>query len=145
MHGFDIMEQPADLDGSATGTPISFKYSAFAASFIANATAKKQPFLLYIAWSHMHVPVVHSKEFAGKSGIGPLGDSLMELDTAAGRVLKALADAGAEDNTLVFLTGDNGPPEDQCDWGGSKGPFVGSFSKNKVGVVCTCTAGLLAV
>ena len=25
----------------------------------------------------------------------------------------------------------SGPPEDQCDWGGSKGPFIGGFAKNK--------------
>lgn len=33
------------------------------------------------------------------------------------------------DNTLVVITGDNGPPEDQCDWGGSKGPFLGKWQK----------------
>ena len=56
----------------------------------------------------MHVPVVHSKPFAGRSGRGPLGDSLMELDAAAGRVLQALDKAGVTNDTLVVLTGDNG-------------------------------------
>ena len=131
LNGRDIVEQPADLDGSRTGTPVSLKYGKFGAEFIRNSTQAKKPFLLYIAWSHMHVPMVHSKAFEGKSGIGPLGDSLMELDTAAGMVLSALDDAKVADNTIVLLTGDNGPPEDQCDWGGSKGPFVGAYAKNR--------------
>ena len=86
-----------------------------------------------VAWSHMHVPLVHGLAFAGKSGIGPLGDSLMEVDTAAGQILAALDRTGAASDTLVFLTGDNGPPEDQCDWGGSKGPFLGSAAKTVAG------------
>lgn len=45
----------------------------------------------------------------------------MELDTAAGMVLTELERSAVDNNTIVFLTGDNGPPEDQCDWGGSKG------------------------
>ena len=45
----------------------------------------------------------------------------MELDTAAGMVLEELEKTQVENETIVFLTGDNGPPEDQCDWGGSKG------------------------
>ena len=45
----------------------------------------------------------------------------MELDTAAGMVLTELEHAQVVNDTIVFLTGDNGPPEDQCDWGGSKG------------------------
>ena len=112
-----IIEQPADLDGSRTGTSVSFKYARFAAEFIANATAREQPFFVYIAWSHMHVPVVHSRAFTHRSALGPLGDSLMELDAAAGQVLQALENAGATNDTLVILTGDNG--ECMCDtyWG----------------------------
>ena len=44
-----------------------------------------------------------------------------ELDTAAGKLLAQLEESKVASDTLVFLTGDNGPPEDQCDWGGSKG------------------------
>ena len=45
----------------------------------------------------------------------------MELDAAAGMVLTELERSQVVNDTIVFLTGDNGPPEDQCDWGGSKG------------------------
>ena len=34
---------------------------------------------------------------------------------------------------VSVCVGDNGPPEDQCDWGGSKGPFVGSTAKTSAG------------
>ena len=71
--------------------------------------------------------------FAGKSGKGPLGDSLMEVDHASGVILAALRTLHVEEDTIVFVTGDNGPPEDQCDWGGSKGPFLGAASKTVAG------------
>lgn len=115
LHDRRVVQQPADLQGTATpdAVPLSFRYAEFAASFIKNTTtgtlaAKKQQFLVYIAWSHMHVPVVHGLQFTGKSGIGPLGDSLLEVDTAAGMVLDALDKHGVAKDTLVFLTGDNG-------------------------------------
>ena len=135
LHGRSVIQQPADLEGSASpdAVPISFRYAQFGADFIANSSAAQRKFLLYVAWSHMHVPLVHSRAFQGKSGIGPLGDCLMEVDTAAGTVLEALEKNGVADDTLVFLTGDNGPPEDQCDWGGSKGPFLGSTAKTAAG------------
>jgi arylsulfatase A-like enzyme len=63
--------------------------------------------------------------YSGKSGKGVLGDALMELDDSVGMVIKALETNNVREKTIVFMTGDNGPPEDQCDWGGSKGPFMG--------------------
>lgn len=79
LHGRTVIQQPADLQGTATpdAVPLSFRYAEFGANFIQNATQHKEKFVVYVAWSHMHVPVVHGKEFEGKSGIGPLGDSLM--------------------------------------------------------------------
>ena len=124
----DVIQQPADLEGSK-GMPISQKYANFGADFIARSAKAKTPFLLYIAWSHVHVPLVNGLQFQGKSGKGVLGDSIMEVDFASAIVLDALKAHGVEDNTLVIVSGDNGPPEDQCDWGGSKGPFLGAASK----------------
>ena len=92
----DIVQQPADLEGSmsAAAVPIALRYANFVVEFMANATAAAQPFLAYVAWSHVHVPLVHGKQFAGKSGKGPLGDSLMEVDHASGVILTALQVSG---------------------------------------------------
>ena len=45
----------------------------------------------------------------GKSGTGLYGDVMMELDWSVGEIMKALASAGLDDNTLVVFTSDNGP------------------------------------
>eukprot|EP00040_Diaphanoeca_grandis_P026651 m.149638 g.149638 ORF g.149638 m.149638 type:complete len:596 (-) comp30673_c0_seq1:57-1844(-) len=124
-----IYQQPADIDGTTSGISLVNRYATFASEFITNSTQMSKPFLVYIGFSHMHVPVVYSPKYAGKSGKGILSDALMELDDAVGRILVSLTDNGATEDTIIFLTGDNGPPEDQCDWGGSKGPFMGQWQK----------------
>jgi arylsulfatase A len=74
-----------------------------------HAEAKtEKPFFLYFAMTTPHVPIAPSKQFAGKSGVAPIVDYLMETDWSAGEVLKAIDDAGIRDNTIVIFTGDNG-------------------------------------
>jgi arylsulfatase A len=80
-----------------------------AVRYVHAQAATKKPFFLYFAITAPHAPVVPSKQFAGKSGIAPMADYLMEVDWSAGEVIKAIDDAGIRDNTLVVFTGDNGP------------------------------------
>ncbi len=68
----------------------------------------KQPFFLYMALSSPHTPIVPSKEWQGKSGLGDYGDFVMETDWAVGEVMRALKEAGLEDNTLIIFSSDNG-------------------------------------
>ena len=56
-----------------------------------------------------HVPLFASEKFKGKSGAGLYGDVMMEIDWSVGEIMKALHDAGLDDNTLVFFSSDNGP------------------------------------
>ncbi|MEM1138142.1 MAG: arylsulfatase [Bacteroidota bacterium] len=79
-----------------------------ASEYIANVSKKGNPFFLYLALNSPHSPVVPSAKWQGKSGIGPYGDFVMETDHTIGRVMKALEEHGITDNTLVFLTSDNG-------------------------------------
>ena len=120
--GNSIAEQPTDLD------ILSDRYAAFARDFVVNSTAEGKPFFLYIAWNHMHVPVGnHKPKFTNTSKRGVYGDSLRQLDESIGIVVDAITGSGAENNTLILLTGDNGAPDDQCDYGGSNGPFMGAW------------------
>lgn len=48
VHGNTVTEQPVNLD------TLSVRYADFASSFIANATAAGTPFLLYLAFQHVH-------------------------------------------------------------------------------------------
>ena len=73
---------------------------------------KSAPFFLYFATQDAHVPRVPSPQFAGKSGMGPRGDCLLEFDWSGGQVLDALERLGLDKNTLVVLSSDNGPVVD---------------------------------
>ncbi len=75
---------------------------------IANRAKEGQPFFLYLALNSPHTPIVPSKEWQGKSGLGDYGDFVMETDWAVGEVLASLEKAGVANNTLVIFTSDNG-------------------------------------
>ncbi len=67
-----------------------------------------EPFFLYFSQTSPHEPIVPSARFAGKSGIAPIADFVMETDWSAGQVIKAIDEAGIADNTIVIFTADNG-------------------------------------
>jgi arylsulfatase A-like enzyme len=50
--------------------------------------------------------------FAGKSGLGPRGDAILEFDGSVGEILKTLDRLGLAQNTLVIFSSDNGPVVD---------------------------------
>ena len=88
-------------------TMLTTWYTEHAVNFIKQN--KDRPFLLYVPHSMPHVPIFCSEKFKGKSGAGLYGDVIMEVDWSIGQINKALKDNGLEDNTLVFLSSDNGP------------------------------------
>ncbi len=70
---------------------------------------KNQPFFLYFGTQDVHVPRLPHPRFAGKSGLGPRGDAVLEFDWIVGEVTKKLQELGLEDNTILILSSDNGP------------------------------------
>lgn len=70
------------------------------------------PFFLYFSTHDIHVPRVPHPRFAGRSGMGPRGDVILQLDWCVGRILEALARHELAGNTLVIFTSDNGPVVD---------------------------------
>jgi arylsulfatase A-like enzyme len=81
-----------------------------AVAFIQRHRAER--FFLYFATHDVHVPRLPHPRFTGKSGMGPRGDAILELDWSVGEILKALDDNGLARNTLVVFTSDNGPVVD---------------------------------
>ena len=69
----------------------------------------QEPFFLYVAHTMMHVVIDASPEYRNRTGNGLYADTLEELDTETGRLLKSLDDLGLRENTLVLFTSDNGP------------------------------------
>ncbi len=75
-------------------------------------TNKDRPFFLYFATHDIHVPRMPNQRFAGKSGMGPRGDAILEFDWSVGEIINTIDDLGLSDNTLIVLTSDNGPVVD---------------------------------
>ena len=70
---------------------------------------KNEPFFLYFATHGIHVPRVPHPQFVGKSGMGPRGDAILEVDWAVGEISKKLELLGLTEKTIVIFTSDNGP------------------------------------
>lgn len=70
---------------------------------------KNAPFFMYYALHQPHVPRVPSPKFAGKSGLGPRGDVILEADAQIGELLDLLERENLTEKTLIIFTSDNGP------------------------------------
>jgi len=129
FENYRIIEQPVNIQ------TLSEKYGDKSIEYITKAVhdPSKKPFFLYLAWSHMHVPVGHDPKFTNATGYGVYADALFELDFHIGRVVDAIKSLGIADNTLILVAGDNGPPQVQCQFAGSVGPFLGQWQAARHG------------
>jgi arylsulfatase G len=132
FNGYNIVEMPVNLH------TLCERYADTAIEFIGNMTnpainPTKAPFFMYMAWAHMHKPITHDPKWTNITGKGVYHDALYELDWNLGRVVKYIETSSVADNTLIFITGDNGPALDQCAFGGSMGPFLGLWESKGPG------------
>ena len=107
-----VIEAPVDQ------TTITPRYTKEVVQFIHRN--KDKPFFIYLPHTFPHVPLFASERFKGKSARGRYGDTIEEIDWSTGEILKALKDAGVDENTLVLFTSDNGSQQK-----GSNGPLRG--------------------
>ncbi|TKS90005.1 Arylsulfatase G [Collichthys lucidus] len=127
-----IVEQPLDL------WTLTEQYKSAATRIIRNARERGQPYLLYIALAHMHVPLApplppDTSATASRPDDGKVyAASLREMDDLVG-VVKSTSDDTDKDNTLIWFTGDNGPWEQKCQYAGSVGPFKGKWQTSRGG------------
>ena len=83
------------------------KSKAFLEEHMKNNSEK--PFFLYHSMQAVHLPSFAADQFKGKSGAGPHGDFIFEMDYIVGELLNTLEDLGLAENTLVIFASDNGP------------------------------------
>ena len=77
--------------------------------FMSSKAKAGEPFFVYLPYTATHFPALPHPDFAGKSGKGPWGDMLMQIDSYLGELLDTMDDLGVRDNTVVIFTADNGP------------------------------------
>ena len=116
-----------------------------AVKYIKNSVKKNNPFFLMVGFTRPHYPNEVSPEFKGKSGAGKYGDSVVELDYRTGEILRAIEDAGIEDNTIVVWISDNGATVTATAMDelhqGDNGPFRGELGDAYEGSIRT--AGMI--
>ena len=112
--------------GSAERLEIDRECTDRAKDFIRRQVETGTPFFAYLPYTQTHMPVVPSKEFAGKSGNGDWGDVLMQIDAYTGELLDTIDEQGVADKTIFIFTSDNGPEmlPGHNGWGG---PWRGSY------------------
>jgi len=79
-----------------------------AIAWLEKQQGQASPFFLYFAPVAVHELVTPSAQTSGSSRAGPYGDFIHDLDLSVGRILEALENINAAENTLLIFTSDNG-------------------------------------
>ena len=115
------------------GKPVG-KTDSYSAPFVADESIRwlttihdrTKPFALSVWFHEPHKPIATDKQFStlydGHEHSKYFGN-ITQMDYAVGKVLEALDDIGAANNTFVFFTSDNGPLPSE---GGSSGGLRGN-------------------
>ncbi len=94
----------------------------------------ERPFFLYLSLTSPHTPIVPTREFLGRTDVGPYGDFVMQTDHVVGRLMEVLQDCGIAERTLVVFTSDNGSPaRSGIGTEGAIGSVIGKFGHRPAG------------
>ncbi|XP_077002640.1 arylsulfatase D-like isoform X2 [Tamandua tetradactyla] len=121
MRNHEITEQPMVLERTA------HQMRKEAVSYIERN--KHGPFLLFVSLLHVHIPLVTTKDFLGKSSHGLYGDNVEEMDWLVGEILNAIEENGLKNTTFTYFTSDHGGHlevrDEQIQLGGWNGIYKG--------------------
>ena len=85
-------------------------WATYSEDFIRRMGDGDQPWFLYHGTRGAHFDNYPSERYLGSSAAKhPYRDTIVELDDIVGRLLAALEESGQLEDTLIFLTSDNGP------------------------------------
>jgi arylsulfatase A-like enzyme len=84
---------------------------------------RHQPFFLYLAHMHVHLPLIVAPRFLKQARNGAYGAAVECIDWSVAVIQHELQTLGLEDNTLVIFTSDNGS---RGDHGGTNHPLRGA-------------------
>ena len=116
-HDFTIVNGIRRIGYSSGGKSARWNDETMADVYVQRASAfieqhKGSPFFLYFSTHDIHVPRLAHERFAGKSGMGPRGDVILQLDWCVGELMAVLERNGLTRDTLVIFSSDNGPVVD---------------------------------
>ncbi|XP_038133996.1 steryl-sulfatase-like isoform X2 [Cyprinodon tularosa] len=100
LRDHSIVEQPF------TPENLTQKMTLEAVEFIERNSGK--PFLLFLSYLQVHTALFASAAFRGTSSHGIYGDAVQEVDWSVGQILQTLDRLRLRENTLLYLTSDQG-------------------------------------
>jgi arylsulfatase A-like enzyme len=107
---FDVPEIEQEEIDLETVKDLDEKWADYSEKFIRDMANSKEPWLLYHGTRGCHFDNYPPDRFKGKSRAKyPFHDVLVEMDDIFGRLFRALEETGQLENTLIFVTSDNGP------------------------------------
>ncbi|KAI3365769.1 hypothetical protein L3Q82_000704 [Scortum barcoo] len=100
MRNHKVVEQPFAPEN------LTQRMTHEATDFIERNSAK--PFLLFFSFLQVHTAMFASSAFRGTSRHGIYGDAVHEVDWSVGQIMQTLDRLKLRENTLVYLTSDQG-------------------------------------
>ena len=92
-----IVQQPVNL------STLVARYTQAAIDFI--QMPSRAPFLLYVAYDHVHSPQFASGAWRGVSARGMFGDAVEEMDASVGAIVDSIrSNVTMARNTLIIFT-----------------------------------------
>ena len=77
------------------------------------ASAEQHPWFFFMSYFHVHTPLFTNRGNKGRSRGGQFGDNVEEMDDSVGEIMETLSRLSMDKNTLIFLTSDNGPYQEE--------------------------------
>ncbi len=114
LYGMEVIQQQPDQRS------LTERYTEKSIEFIREN--RENPFFLYLAHMHVHLPLYAPEHFVKKSRNGDYGACVMAIDWSTGAIVDALKKFGIYENTLIIFTSDNGS---RNDFGESNGQLRG--------------------
>ncbi|KAM7375002.1 hypothetical protein PAMA_014203 [Pampus argenteus] len=124
MRDHRVVEQPFRSEN------LTQRMTHEAVGFIERNSAK--PFLLFFSFLQVHTAMFASASFRGTSRHGIYGDAVHEVDWSVGEIMQTLDRLSLRENTLVYLTSDQGAHLEEISAGGEvHGGWNGIYKAGK--------------
>uniref|UniRef100_A0A672PWC9 Steroid sulfatase n=1 Tax=Sinocyclocheilus grahami TaxID=75366 RepID=A0A672PWC9_SINGR len=124
MRGPEIVEQPYTSDN------LTQRMTSEAKEFLERNS--ERPFLLFFSFLQVHTGLFASPLFRGRSQHGLYGDAVMEVDWSVGQIMQTLERLNLKENTLVYMTSDQGPHLEEISINGEMhGGYSGIYKAGK--------------
>ena len=122
QHLYDKPGVPMMRNDTVVEQPITFEtvtdqYVREFETRIDQLAKEDKPIFAYVPFSHLHVPIGYNGRYKKHSN-SSYHNALFEMDQSVGAMMNVLERHNMMENTLVWIMGDNGPWEQECQFAG---------------------------